>query len=154
MSLFGRRLVASQANNLNQSTLRLNDLANSCIANRSPNGPALAIRRGTMHIGIGEFSKMAKATLQRYPNGEETQLSGSFSNNHEVIAQRAYALYLARGREDGHDVEDWLQAEREFREATSEEPTESVVRRKPNTPPIPKNAKLAERILADTISRG
>jgi hypothetical protein len=30
------------------------------------------------------------------------------------IARRAYDLYLARGREDGHDVEDWLQAEREL----------------------------------------
>ena len=95
---------------------------------------------------LESFPKMAKAKLQPYPNG--------VSNNHEVIAQRAYALYLARRREDGHDVEDWLQAERELREAASEEPTEAVVPRKPNTPPIPKNAKLAERILADTISRG
>jgi hypothetical protein len=30
------------------------------------------------------------------------------------IARRAYDLYLARGREDGHDVEDWLTAEREL----------------------------------------
>ena len=30
------------------------------------------------------------------------------------IARRAYDLYLARGCEDGHDVEDWLQAEREL----------------------------------------
>lgn len=30
------------------------------------------------------------------------------------VARRAYDLYLARGREDGHDVEDWLQAEREL----------------------------------------
>jgi hypothetical protein len=30
------------------------------------------------------------------------------------IARRAYDLYLARGREDGHDVGDWLQAEREL----------------------------------------
>jgi hypothetical protein len=30
------------------------------------------------------------------------------------IARRAYDLYLARGREDGHDVEDWLEAEREL----------------------------------------
>jgi hypothetical protein len=30
------------------------------------------------------------------------------------IARRAYALYLARDREDGHGVDDWLQAEREF----------------------------------------
>jgi len=30
------------------------------------------------------------------------------------IARRAFDLYLARGRADGHDVEDWLQAEREL----------------------------------------
>lgn len=30
------------------------------------------------------------------------------------IARRAYDLYLARGREDGHDVDDWLQSEREL----------------------------------------
>jgi hypothetical protein len=34
----------------------------------------------------------------------------------EDIAKRAYALYEARGREDGHDVDDWLQAEREILE--------------------------------------
>ena len=32
------------------------------------------------------------------------------------IARRAYDLYLTRGREHGHDVEDWLRAERELRE--------------------------------------
>ena len=31
------------------------------------------------------------------------------------IARRAFDLYLARDRQDGHDVEDWLQAEQEFR---------------------------------------
>jgi len=31
----------------------------------------------------------------------------------EKIRQRAYELYEARGREDGHEVEDWLQAEAE-----------------------------------------
>ena len=35
------------------------------------------------------------------------------------IARRAYALYLARGCEDGHDVDDWMQAERELRDAVS-----------------------------------
>ena len=34
------------------------------------------------------------------------------------IARRAYDLYLARGREPGHDVDDWMNAERELR-ATS-----------------------------------
>ena len=31
------------------------------------------------------------------------------------IARRAYQLYLSRGREDGSDLDDWLQAERELR---------------------------------------
>jgi hypothetical protein len=31
------------------------------------------------------------------------------------IARRAFELYCDRGREDGHDVDDWLNAERELR---------------------------------------
>ena len=31
------------------------------------------------------------------------------------IAQRAFQLYEARGREDGHDLEDWLLAEEEIK---------------------------------------
>ena len=30
------------------------------------------------------------------------------------IAQRAYALYQARGGVDGHDLEDWMEAERQI----------------------------------------
>lgn len=33
----------------------------------------------------------------------------------DLIAARAYQLYLERGAEDGHDFEDWLAAERELR---------------------------------------
>jgi hypothetical protein len=32
----------------------------------------------------------------------------------EQIRIRAYELYEARGREDGHDLEDWLEAEAEI----------------------------------------
>ena len=32
------------------------------------------------------------------------------------IRQRAYELFEARGREDGHDLEDWLRAEEEIME--------------------------------------
>jgi DUF2934 family protein len=38
----------------------------------------------------------------------------NFSQND--IARRAYDLYLARGREPGHQLEDWLQAEQDLRE--------------------------------------
>jgi hypothetical protein len=31
------------------------------------------------------------------------------------VARRAYELYLARGSEHGHDMDDWTAAERELR---------------------------------------
>jgi len=37
----------------------------------------------------------------------------------EEIERRAYELYLAHGEVKGHDQDDWLQAERELREAQS-----------------------------------
>jgi len=33
----------------------------------------------------------------------------------QQIQQRAYERYEQRGRSDGHDLEDWLQAEREIK---------------------------------------
>jgi len=35
------------------------------------------------------------------------------------IARRAFELYCDRGREDGHDLDDWLTAERELRDVSS-----------------------------------
>ncbi|HLI63211.1 MAG TPA: DUF2934 domain-containing protein [Terriglobales bacterium] len=32
----------------------------------------------------------------------------------EVIRKRAYELYIDRGMEDGHDLEDWFRAEEEL----------------------------------------
>jgi hypothetical protein len=34
------------------------------------------------------------------------------------IARRAFELYCERGPEDGHDVDDWLNAERELHDAS------------------------------------
>ena len=33
---------------------------------------------------------------------------------HELVCRRAYELYERRGRVEGHDCEDWLEAEREI----------------------------------------
>ncbi len=33
---------------------------------------------------------------------------------HELIARRAYELFEKRGREEGHECEDWLEAERQM----------------------------------------
>lgn len=32
----------------------------------------------------------------------------------QEIARRAYEIFIARGATDGHDLDDWLQAEREL----------------------------------------
>ena len=40
--------------------------------------------------------------------------SGPISNLQEEIRRRAYKLYELRGRQDGHDLDDWLQSEAEL----------------------------------------
>jgi diguanylate cyclase (GGDEF)-like protein len=79
-------------------------------------------------LGQSRFMVRAKEALlrakrggsQRKAIGTEILTSENDNISHPVItedaiARRAYALYLARGGQDGHDVEDWLQAERELR---------------------------------------
>jgi hypothetical protein len=50
---------------------------------------------------------------------ETVDRSVSLEEQVEKVRRRAYELYEARGREDGHDVEDWLQAEAEVAAAES-----------------------------------
>ena len=38
----------------------------------------------------------------------------SQSTSEQAIRQRAYEIYLRRARQSGSELEDWLQAEREF----------------------------------------
>jgi hypothetical protein len=49
----------------------------------------------------------------------KAQVTRSYIDREEVIRQepircRAFELYEQRGREDGHDLDDWIQAESEF----------------------------------------
>jgi hypothetical protein len=44
---------------------------------------------------------------------------------HDKIAHRAHQLYEARGREPGHDMEDWLNAEHDIEEHDAMDPDES-----------------------------
>jgi hypothetical protein len=37
----------------------------------------------------------------------------------DAIARRAFELYSAGGYRDGHDIDDWLNAERELKAETS-----------------------------------
>ncbi len=52
-------------------------------------------------------------------NGGDTT---SATIDRDRCAQRAYELYLARGGQDGRDLEDWLTAERELRERRTPQP--------------------------------
>jgi hypothetical protein len=58
---------------------------------------------------------------------EPTILSSDATGDlEERIRARAYELYELRGREDGHDVEDWLRAEAETRLEAAPERTQAV----------------------------
>jgi hypothetical protein len=45
---------------------------------------------------------------------ESAETSAADSPRHEEIRIRAYEIYIERGAQPGHDVDDWLQAEREL----------------------------------------
>lgn len=47
------------------------------------------------------------------PTGAESQHK-YFEDLGSRLAERAYEIYVQRGKEDGHDIEDWLEAERQI----------------------------------------
>jgi hypothetical protein len=72
-----------------------------------------------------EVNRMAKAPRRRADlpitaaadRAPKTRVDVTAITEHD-IARRAYDLYLARGREPGHQLDDWLQAERELRSSS------------------------------------
>lgn len=44
-----------------------------------------------------------------------SNVTGDAGPSEQQIAKRAHELYLERGAEEGHDLDDWLQAERELK---------------------------------------
>src|SRR5215469_12165796 len=59
-------------------------------------------------LSQGGVFKMAKE-----PNNKKTAKMEAEPNREQEIRRRAYVLYEERGREDGHDTDDWLRAEAE-----------------------------------------
>ena len=57
---------------------------------------------------------MSPDATKKQPTTEISELQ-EFELEYQ-IRQRAYELYEARGREDGHELEDWIRAEEEIRE--------------------------------------
>ena len=50
----------------------------------------------------------------KMPARQDFQPTQSVDGLSAQVRRRAYELYEARGREDGHDVDDWLWAESEI----------------------------------------
>jgi hypothetical protein len=48
------------------------------------------------------------------PSVIEREASTQLATIEEAIAMRAYEIYLERGKTDGNDIDDWLQAESEL----------------------------------------
>lgn len=53
-------------------------------------------------------------TMPAAPNASEAGSRSASSPDPNDVARRAYEIYESRGRIDGYDVEDWMQAEREL----------------------------------------
>jgi len=47
-------------------------------------------------------------------NRERQQSQNGNHSTHDEVARRAYELYQARGKEPGHELDDWIQAEQEI----------------------------------------
>lgn len=64
-------------------------------------------------------------TLSSAPYGSQSGFNSSAANRaggesgtqHDRISRRAYELWEQRGRQNGHELEDWLRAEREVKRA-------------------------------------
>ena len=60
--------------------------------------------------------------LKKMADEAENQVSINLQEERLAkISRRAHELYESRGREDGHDLEDWLQAELDSNEPTPNE---------------------------------
>ena len=58
--------------------------------------------------------KNAESQATSAPQGEAVNPSAADSLRLEEIRIRAYEIYIERGGQTGHDLDDWLQAEREL----------------------------------------
>jgi hypothetical protein len=65
-----------------------------------------------MRVAMSRTSR--KSNVLEMP---QTDVSHSASEvTPDAIARRAYEIYMNRGGAEGHDIDDWLQAERELQE--------------------------------------
>lgn len=76
----------------------------------SHSSQALVIRRQNLPSEMKPHRKTS-------PAGVQAASTVSGDGREELIRQRAYSLYQARNCENGHDLEDWFQAEAQIRQS-------------------------------------
>jgi DUF2934 family protein len=66
---------------------------------------------------VAPEERMAKPMKKNNNNGAPQNAGDTTAAmiDRDRLAQRAYELYLARGGQDGRDMDDWLTAEQELR---------------------------------------
>ena len=70
-------------------------------------------------------AKMRRSTEPGLPVAEVEQRDHlPQAANEQHIRRRAYEIYLERGAQPGHELEDWLRAERELKAIQSDSPGE------------------------------
>ena len=77
------------------------------------------VSRADIVMTEGSRKKSEKASAPASSRSTKKRIAASAQVTHGEVARRAYDLFLARGCEHGHDLDDWLQAERELRGAPS-----------------------------------
>jgi Protein of unknown function (DUF2934) len=60
-------------------------------------------------------TKKASSKIVTMPKAVPAQLTHEPEPAESEVARRAYEIYCSRGRQHGHDLDDWLQARRELK---------------------------------------
>ena len=63
---------------------------------------------------------------QQQQQGDSSSEQGYGNGTQQRIQARAYELYSGRGQEQGHELDDWLQAEREVLELARRPPAHAM----------------------------
>ncbi|MDE2300896.1 MAG: DUF2934 domain-containing protein, partial [Burkholderiales bacterium] len=72
---------------------------------------------GTPRPVHGKSAARAKTAVAKAVTGSRADAG---ENHERLVRETAYAFYEARGRLDGHDLEDWLRAEGQVARALGE----------------------------------
>ena len=85
------------------------------------NEPRISEEPSGLDVAVGRLDKRITTEASDFVTshaagewGMGPHTGGRRAPTQDEIAQLAFRLYESRGRQDGHDVEDWLRAEEEL----------------------------------------